>query len=93
LQALDEAKVPSGRVYTAKDIAEDPHFRARDMILTTTLPDGTALEVPGVVPKLSLTPGTLRTPAPALGEHTEAVLRQAGISETALAELRAKGVI
>jgi formyl-CoA transferase len=63
------------------------------MILTTTLPDGTPLEVPGVVPKLSRTPGTLRTLAPALGEHTDSVLREAGISEAALAELRAKGVI
>jgi formyl-CoA transferase len=93
LEALDQAGVPSGRIYTARDIAADPHYRSRDMILTTTLPDGTPLEVPGVVPKLSLTPGTLRTHAPALGQDTEAVLRQAGISETALAELRAKGVI
>jgi formyl-CoA transferase len=93
LEALDDARVPSGRIYNARDIAGDPHFRARNMILTTHLPDGTPLEVPGVVPKLSLTPGTLRTTAPALGEHTEAVLRQAGLSETALAELRAKGVI
>jgi formyl-CoA transferase len=93
LAALDRAKVPAGRIYTAKDIAEDPHFRAREMILETTLADGSTLEVPGVVPKLSLTPGTLRSPAPTLGEHTESVLRAAGISETALAELRAKGVI
>ncbi|WP_306599103.1 CaiB/BaiF CoA-transferase family protein [Geothrix sp. 21YS21S-2] len=93
LQALDDARVPSGRIYTAKDICADPHYRSRDMILTTALPDGTPLEVPGVVPKLSLTPGTLRTPAPALGEHTESVLREAGVSEAALAELRAKGVI
>jgi formyl-CoA transferase len=93
LEALDQARVPAGRIYTARDIAADPHYRSRDMILTTTLPDGTPLEVPGVVPKLSLTPGTLRTPAPALGQHTESVLRQAGISEPALAELRAKGVI
>ena len=93
LEALDQARVPAGRIYTAKDIVADPHYRSRDMILATTLPDGTRLEVPGVVPKLSLTPGTLRTPAPSLGQDTEAVLRQAGLSEPALAGLRAKGVI
>ena len=93
LQAMEEAKVPSGKVYTAKDISEDPHYRSRDMILSTTFPDGTPLEVPGVVPKLSLTPGTLRTKAPALGEHTESVLREAGVSATTLAELKAKGII
>jgi len=93
LAALDQARVPAGRIYTARDIVNDPHYRSRDMILNTTLADGTPLEVPGVVPKLSLTPGTLRTLAPALGQDTEAVLRQAGISEAAMAELRAKGVI
>ena len=93
LAALDEARVPSGRIYNARDIAEDPHFRARDMILQARLPDGQAIEVPGIVPKLSLTPGQVRRAAPALGVDTEAVLREAGVSEPALAELRAKGVI
>jgi formyl-CoA transferase len=93
LAALDEARVPSGRIYNARDISEDPHFRARDMILQTRLPDGQMVEVPGIVPKLSLTPGQVRRAAPALGADTEAVLKGAGVSEAALAELRAKGVI
>ena len=91
--ALDEARVPSGRIYNARDIAEDPHFRARDMILQAQLPDGQAIEVPGIVPKLSLTPGQVRRAAPALGADTDAVLQEAGVSDAALAELRAKGVI
>ncbi|WP_243318667.1 CaiB/BaiF CoA transferase family protein [Geothrix paludis] len=93
LAALDEAQVPAGRIYNARDITEDPHFRARDMILRAQLPDGQAIEVPGIVPKLSLTPGRVERPAPALGADTEAVLRRAGVSEAAMTELRAKGVI
>lgn len=93
LAALDEAGVPAGRIYSARDIARDPHFRARDMILPATLPDGQPIEVPGILPKLSLTPGRIRTAAPVLGEHTDAVLRSAGLSEATLAELRAKGVL
>ncbi|HEX7554324.1 MAG TPA: CoA transferase, partial [Geothrix sp.] len=93
LAALDEARVPSGRIYNARDIAEDPHYRARDMILEARLPDGQVIEVPGIVPKLSLTPGRVRSVAPALGADTEAVLKRAGVSEAALAELRAKGVL
>jgi formyl-CoA transferase len=85
--------VPSGRIYNARDISEDAHFRARDMILEARLPDGQVIDVPGIVPKLSLTPGRAGGTAPALGADTEAVLRQAGLSEATLAELRAKGVL
>jgi formyl-CoA transferase len=93
LAALDEARVPAGRIYNARDISEDPHFRARDMILEARLPDGQMIEVPGIVPKLSLTPGRVRRAAPALGADTEAVLKRAGVSEAALIELRARGVL
>jgi formyl-CoA transferase len=74
LDALTAAQVPAGRIYTAKDIAEDPHYRARGMIERITTADGLGLDVPGVVPRLSLTPGCIAGPAPALGEHTQAVL-------------------
>ena len=72
--ALQAASVPVGRIYTVADIAADPHYRARGMIQRVTLPDGLGLDVPGVVPVLSRTPGTADRPAPALGEHTDAVL-------------------
>jgi formyl-CoA transferase len=74
LDALTAAQVPAGRIYTAKDIAEDPHYRAREMIQRITTADGRALDVPGIVPKLSLTPGHIGANAPTLGEHTQAVL-------------------
>ena len=93
LAAMAAARVPAGKVYTAKDIHEDPHYRARDMIVQQITRDGWSLDVPGVVPKLTGTPGTLRSPAPRLGEDTDAVLRQFGFDEAAIAALRARGVV
>ena len=75
LDALNAAAVPAGRIYTAKDIAEDPHYRARAMLQRVTTADGLSLDVPGIVPKLSLTPGAIRQRAPRLGEHTDTVLQ------------------
>ncbi len=74
LEALNAANVPAGRIYTARDIADDPHYRARGMLVRITTAEGLALDVPGIVPKLSLTPGAITRPAPRLGEHTEEVL-------------------
>jgi formyl-CoA transferase len=74
--ALQAVSVPAGRIYTVADIAADPHYRARRMIERITTAGGLALDVPGVVPKLSATPGALRTLAPALGQHTAEVLRR-----------------
>ena len=75
LDALNAAAVPAGRIYTAKDIAEDPHYRARGMLQRVTTAEGLSLDVPGIVPKLSLTPGAIMQRAPRLGEHTDAVLQ------------------
>jgi formyl-CoA transferase len=72
--ALQGAGVPVARIYTAADIAADAHYRARGMIERIVTADGLALDVPGVVPKLSRTPGRGGVRAPTLGEHTDAVL-------------------
>jgi len=93
LTALGEASVPAGRVYTAKDIVEDPHYRARDMILQQHTRDGHTLEVPGVVPKLMGTPGRVRSSAPKLGDDTDAVLADLGMSPQTIAQLRQKKVV
>ena len=93
LAALGEASVPAGRVYTAKDIVEDPHYRARDMILKQQTRDGHEIEVPGIVPKLMGTPGTVRFSAPKLGDDTDAVLAELGMGPDAIAQLRAKKVV
>src|SRR5690349_4463568 len=75
LQETEKAEVPAGRIYSAADIAADPHFAARGMLQQVTAGDGEPLKVPGVVPKLSETPGAIRSPAPRLGEHTDEVLK------------------
>ena len=93
LDQLSAARVPAGRVYTAKDIYEDPHYRARDMILQQETRDGYTVDVPGIVPKLSETPGSIRSSAPGLGDDTDAVLAGMGLSTEQIAQLRAQGVI
>jgi formyl-CoA transferase len=93
LQALEAAAVPAGRIYTVADIAADPHYAARGMLQEIRLEDGDALTVPGIVPKLSRTPGGHQRNAPALGQDTEAVLREVGITAAQAAELRRRGVI
>ncbi len=93
LAALASAEVPSGKIYTGADFASDAHYAARGMLEQVTLDDGSALTVPGFVPKLSLTPGGHHRNAPALGQDTDAVLREVGLSEAQIAELRARGVV
>ncbi|MBS0562848.1 MAG: CoA transferase, partial [Proteobacteria bacterium] len=77
LAALEKASVPVGKIYTVADIAADPHYQAREMILETVGADGQRLKVPGIVPKLSATPGRIAGPAPTLGQHN-ADLAQGG---------------
>ncbi|WNL38519.1 CoA transferase [Halomonas sp. PAMB 3232] len=93
LQALDDARVPAGYPYTAQDIAFDPHYIAREMIQTYTRESGEPLKVPGVLPKLSATPGRLGNGGPTLGQHTEEVLDELGIDQATRAKLRGAGII
>ncbi|MBN8748124.1 Succinyl-CoA--L-malate CoA-transferase beta subunit [Xylophilus ampelinus] len=93
LAALEAAHVPAGRIYTVADIAADPHYAARGMLLPTRLDDGSEVLLPGFVPKLSATPAGHRRNAPALGADTDAVLREVGLSEAQIAALRERGVV
>ncbi len=93
LSAMDTANVPAGRVFTIADIARDPQYRARDMILRQPTYDGGDVAVPGIVPKLSATPGRVQQRAPWLGEHTDSVLAELGLSAVQIDALRARGVI
>ncbi len=90
LAALEKAEVPVGKIYTAADIHGDAHYRSRGMIEPAVLPDGKPIDLPGIVPKLSATPGETRWLGPALGQHVESVLESIGISGRALAGLRAQ---
>jgi formyl-CoA transferase len=93
LAVLDGAGVPAGRIYTVADIAADPHYRARGMLGEVRLDDGSALAVPGIVPKLSRTPGGHRRNAPALGQDSDAVLRELGLTPAQIQALRERGIV
>ena len=92
LQVLDEAEVPSGRIYSIADIVADMHYQARGMIERHKLGDHDLL-LPGIVPKLSDTPGRTKWVGPRLGEHTSEVLADLGFGSEEIAELRARGVV
>ena len=93
LAALKEANIPSGKIYDAADIASDPHYQARDMLLVSELDDGTPVTLPGIVPKLAATPGRVKSRAPKLGEHTDAVLEGLGIDAQTREQWRGRGLI
>jgi formyl-CoA transferase len=93
LQVLEEAKVPAGKIYTAADIAHDPHFIAREMILNQIDSDGDHLLVPGIVPKLSRTPGNIHRASPNIGQDNEQVLKEIGLSEEQISAMYARGII
>lgn len=93
LASLHEGGIPAGKIYDASDIASDPHYQARDMLLADTLDDGTPVTLPGIVPKLMSTPGNVRTRAPQLGAHTDDVLAELGFDDAIRRDLRARGII
>ena len=91
--ALDAASVPAGRIYTIEDIAKDPHYQARGRIEKVRMEDGTELSVPGVVPKLSRSPGARDRVAPTLGQDTVAVLCEVGLSSAQIHQLIDRGIV
>lgn len=93
LATLEKAGVPAGRIYSVADIVADPHYQAREMLLSAELPGGVTVKMPGIVPKLSETPGQINWQGPTLGAHTTEVLAELGLAEKEIQRLRATGVI
>ena len=93
LETLNSAEVPASRIYSAEDMLSDPQFLAREMFLSAKLPDGKAFKMPGIVPKLSDTPGGVDWVGPTLGEHNQQVLSSLGYSSEQIAALRREGSI
>ena len=93
VQVLNEAQVPNGKIYSIADIARDAQFLARAMIREVRLPEGVTLKVPGVVPRLTETPGDLEWIGPKLGEHTDEVLARLGYSAADISGLRARKIV
>ena len=92
LEVLDSAAVPAGRIYTVADIASDPHYRARGNIQSIQMRDGSTLDIPGVIPKLSRTPGSIKTLAPDIGENTDEILKSIGLTDLQVASLKERGI-
>ncbi|MDB5367065.1 MAG: L-carnitine dehydratase/bile acid-inducible protein [Rhodospirillales bacterium] len=93
LAKLEQAEIPAGRIYSVADIVADPHYQARDMILGATLPDGRSMKMPGIVPKMSETPGEVRWLGPELGQHTSEILRGLNFDDAEIARLREEGAV
>jgi formyl-CoA transferase len=94
LDLMDRFGVPAGLIYRAPDMLEDPHFRARDAIVSVPHPDFGELRMQNVAPKLSETPGAVRRPSPALGQHNDEVyLELLGLSAERYADLKTRKVV
>jgi len=93
LSALEAAEVPAGRIYSVADIVSDPHYQARDMLLDAELPGGVSVKMPGIVPKLSETPGGVKWQGPALGQHTDDILGSLGLTGADIQRLKSSGVV
>ena len=92
LELLDSVAVPAGRIYTVADIASDPHYKARENIQTIQMHDGSKVDVPGIIPKLSRTPGSIRSLAPDIGANTDEILGGIGLSDAQIASLKERGI-
>jgi crotonobetainyl-CoA:carnitine CoA-transferase CaiB-like acyl-CoA transferase len=93
MEILQAADVPVGKIYSVRDMMSDPQFLARKMFEQHTFADGTPIKLPAITPKLSETPGETKWLGPALGEHTDDVLKTLGYDEAGIAELRRDGVV
>jgi formyl-CoA transferase len=94
LEVLAEAGVPASRIYQTRDMFDDPQFRARQAILHLTHDKLGSFPVQAVVPRLSGTPGSVRTLGPELGQHNQEIYGSLlGLDPARLAELRSKGIV
>jgi formyl-CoA transferase len=90
---FEKAEVTIGPIYDIRQILEDPHVLARELVADYPDPDMGAFPMHHVVPRLSGTPGSIRTPAPRLGEHNRALLGEIGVNDAAYARLFAAGAV
>ena len=93
LRVAAAAEVPASRIFSVADMFSDPQFQARGMLEAALLPDGKPFHIPGVVPRLSATPGSTEWLGPRLGEHTEPILGGLGYTPSEIASLRSGGAI
>ncbi|MEO8223414.1 MAG: CaiB/BaiF CoA-transferase family protein [Gammaproteobacteria bacterium] len=93
-QLMDKFGIPSGKIYRTPEMLEDAHFQAREAIVKTMHPALGELRMQNVAPKLSRTPGGIRSPAPDLGQHTDEIYGSLlNFDAARLGDLRARGII
>lgn len=91
---LDEYDVPNGPIYSVEDMMDDPHYAARKMIESVDVAGLGALKMPGIMPKFSETPGSIKWPGPELGAHNEEIyIGLLGMSEGKLQQLKKEDII
>lgn len=93
LRLTAEAGVPASHIFSVVDMFDDPQYAAREMLAWASMSDGKRLRIPGVVPKLSLTPGATEWLGPSLGEHTDAVMAELGYSSDQIAKMHSDGAV
>lgn len=94
LNKLHEAGIPAGKIFTPEDMLKDEHYKAREAIVPHKHPVIGDLMMQNVVPKLSATPGSIRTPAPELGEYNDQVYKELlGLDAAAIQQYRDAGII
>jgi formyl-CoA transferase len=93
LEVLKAADVPVSKIYSVRDMLQDPQFLARKMFEQHAFKDGSPIKMPAVTPKMSETPGSTRWLGPELGEHNQTVLASLGYLPDQIAQFRADGVI
>jgi crotonobetainyl-CoA:carnitine CoA-transferase CaiB-like acyl-CoA transferase len=93
LELLNANGIPCGSIYSVKEIVKDPHYLDRDMILEIEHARTGKIKVPGIVPKLSKTPGSINWLGPDLGEHNYEVLKSIGLTDQQIVLLQEKQII
>ena len=93
LVLLEEAGIPCAPINTVDRVVNDPQIKSRDMIVEVEHPVAGKMHIPGVPIKMSATPGSIESPAPLLGQHTDEILKEFGLSSEDIAELRAKNAL
>lgn len=93
LRVTAAAGVPASRIFSVADMFSDPQYAARQMLEWATLPDGKRFRMPGIIPKLSDTPGAVEWLGPRLGEHTDAILAELGYTTEQIEELHRDGAV
>lgn len=92
-EVFESFEVAVAPIYSVKEVFEDPHFRARETITKVLSEELGEVSLNNVIPKMSMTPGKIRSAGPQLGKHNDEIYSQLGVSSDELSRLKAEGII